>query len=163
MRKAQIQSQVFVFIFAAVLMGLIFFFGWKWFNQLNDSRREVMFLEFKDDLKAALESKRYGDRDEVRLKLPGTAKELCFVDLDKDVTATTWPASQGHSLMKDSVESGQQINAFLVTSKTVPLDYVGKVTVSNAGLMFLCITANANTVTFWLEGKGDHVEVSPTT
>jgi hypothetical protein len=163
-KKGQIQSQVFVFILAMVVIGLMFFFGYKWFNTLMQSKDDVMMVSLRTTLKNYVSSISYGDGVTKSFQIPGGYRELCFVDISNlwdNPTETKW-INTDYPIMWDSANDKVQINTFLVGKTTLPMEYVGNVTVidPDSGNHYICRAATNGYVSFKFQGNGEYVTVS---
>ncbi len=85
MKKAQIQSQVIVYILAVVIMGMIFVFGYQALQRMQNTACEVNRIEFLTDIKADIDiiGSGYGDSKQRTYRLTcGDYRQVCFVNLD---------------------------------------------------------------------------------
>ncbi len=99
MKKGQLLSQPFFYIFAIIVIGLILIFGFKYVNQLLNAGCQVEVLDFGNDVKAKvneLVSLSSGSSFECKLVsfsgqsenscefvIPNNIRGVCFVDTTK--------------------------------------------------------------------------------
>src|SRR3989344_5730320 len=83
-KKAQMISQVFVFVIAALLFGLVLFFGYRAISQFIDVKDDVVLIGFKNDLEKQVRQVKssFGTTRTSDLRLPAKYTELCVVDLN---------------------------------------------------------------------------------
>lgn len=91
MKKGELLSQPFTYIFALVLMGILFFFGYKAITGFQEKAELVELTNFVNDLKYNI--KTYynfdiGSSKQLNLNIPKKVKRICFTNLDEN-TATT--------------------------------------------------------------------------
>src|SRR3989338_10330750 len=83
-RKAQIQTEIFVYIIAIVIVGLILIFGYNAVKDFGSKSEQVELLSFKKDMEGTFKTvaSSYGEIQIKKLKLPVGFEELCFVNLN---------------------------------------------------------------------------------
>ncbi|MEK6857976.1 MAG: hypothetical protein AABX39_05300, partial [Nanoarchaeota archaeon] len=79
--KAQLLSQVFVFMLAAVTLVMILLFGYKYIDSFMEQQEQIELIQFRDTLVDGVNSirTRYGSVDKLTLSIPSEYNELCFV------------------------------------------------------------------------------------
>ena len=77
--KAQ-TSQIFIFILAAVIMGLVVLFGYMAFSKITTSANEVAESQFLKNVRQDVDSVRRlrGTSEVFTYTIPGQATEICF-------------------------------------------------------------------------------------
>ena len=93
MKKGELLSQPFTYIFALILIGLLFFFGYKAINSFQEKAQLVELANFVNDLKSNV--KTYynfdtGSSKQLSLSLPKKVKKICFTNLG-EIPSTTDP------------------------------------------------------------------------
>lgn len=81
MKKAQLMSQPFYYIFIIIVIALILIFGFNMINNLIKTQEKAKFIEFKTDFKSSVESvyvKNPGTKISFSLLLPKDAGKVCF-------------------------------------------------------------------------------------
>lgn len=83
--KAQLLSQVFVFMIAAATLVMILLFGYKYIDSFIHEQEQIELIRFRDELTGGVNSirTRYGSVDKLTLTIPSKYSELCFVDSEK--------------------------------------------------------------------------------
>jgi hypothetical protein len=123
--KAQIQSQVFIYILVIIVVGMLLLFGYKGIAGLRQQQCKVQEVTFLTSLQDALqENKAYESSDEKELPAPCTANIACFVDTQfilgtdiiPDITDLGMPPSY-YFFVKDSVNSHIKRNVFILDGK----------------------------------------------
>jgi len=177
-KKAQMQ-QVFVFILAALIFGMILIYGYKAINDFIDRSREVSLLELRTELVASINKMTSGsDVRKATFNLPPTVDYVCFLDLDKNRI----PLEERHKqalctegseyyfplicdAWVDNVD--QNIYFYPMTDLTLtskPIE-VNQYPLPDKGEAkgFLCIETKKDRITIMLEGKGDRTLIEEST
>ena len=154
-KKSQIQSQVFVYVLALVIMGMILLYGYKSISTMREKGEQIDLLTFKTDLADEISkmSSDYGSARIITLKSPAGFSEVCFIDLEKNPSEdirTTHPLvyeswiddTANVFLIKDLAEEFQ-----LIEENNKPL-----IQIKNPG--YVCIQVINNRVSLRLEGIG---------
>jgi len=154
-KKAQVMSQVFIFILAAAIFILILTYGYKAIAGFGQRSEQVALVEFQTELEGAVKSISldYGSVKKVELTLPTKYTELCFVDLEREPSEEF---EQIHPRMYESWVSRTQ-NVFLTPMEESPIN-VGKIYVGQSG--YLCLPIAGGKITLRLEGLGDRAGIT---
>ena len=153
--KAQLYSQIFIYILTIILISFILVYGYNAVQNFKKRAEQVSCLKFKNDLTNAIESisSDFGSIKRKDLQLCAGYSRVCFVEsfespnLPNDVDP----------IIKDSVLSSAGKNVFLVENIAKESFYAGKISVEPD---VLCIKAINNQVSLRLDGKGNHALVS---
>lgn len=80
-KKAQLISQVFVYIISAMVLILILFFGYRTVAGLSQKNEQLLLYRFVQDLTSSVDDMRlrYGSVDIPDFSFSNTFDELCFV------------------------------------------------------------------------------------
>jgi hypothetical protein len=165
MKKAQMISQVFIYILTIVVFGVILLYGYKSIQGMTNKADMVLLIQLKKEIKNAVEKTDYGSVTKQELSLPAKFNEICFVDLDfyNNAAATDIcnPVEEDYRpLVCDSWDDNVQANLFLVKdAMTVDSDYVGNIKIGNTD-KYVCIKSVQGKAALRLEGKGRYVELS---
>lgn len=83
-------SQVFIYIFVAIVMALVIFFGFKQVVNLQDLSQKSYYISFKEDITSSVNDVYYMNKGSTlvfskfsrnkELILPSEIKEVCFRD-----------------------------------------------------------------------------------
>jgi len=87
--RAQVQTQIFVYAIAAIVVTLIMIYGYTAIQKMREQAEDVAYIKFKTDLENAVKTLSYatpGDVDKLELQLPKGYREICFVDVEKAAT-----------------------------------------------------------------------------
>ena len=111
-KRAQIQSQHLIYIFALVIVVLILILGYKTTSGYQRKTDQISQIQFEQKLRNDVESlsSDYGSVKVKEYQLPPGFDEICFVDLEKVDTENIF----NYPLIKDSVKSGVKANVFLL-------------------------------------------------
>jgi len=170
MKKAQL-SQVFIYIFAAVLAVSIMLYGYRMIKGFGQRTEQIGLVRFKTDLESEIRqiASDYGSVKKVELTLPSKYIKVCFID--STITYETNPEVINNSeickiepgnpnfnpLGCDAWRSGTQ-NIFLVPWADFVIK-TGKIKVDPEGDYALCIPTINNRITLRLEGLGDRTKI----
>ena len=90
MKKRGVIGQPFIYIFAVIVIALVFMFGFKMITKLGDLNQQTVFLTFKSDLRKNVDEVYYKnvgtvlvfskDSRNKPLLLPKEVEEVCFED-----------------------------------------------------------------------------------
>ncbi len=159
-KKGDITGQLFVFLLAAILFGLILIYGYKAVKSFGEQSREIAFIEFKDSLQTAVRTSLmdYGSVKKFKLTVPLEFEEICFIDFDalKTKTGKLNELAGTRPLIYNAVESGTDQNVFL-SPIAQTLIKVEKLDINNG---FICFENLKAGITLRLEGKGSSVGIS---
>ncbi|MEM4259659.1 MAG: hypothetical protein QXG00_00325 [Candidatus Woesearchaeota archaeon] len=158
-KKSQIVGQVFIYIFAIIVVGFLALIGANLFKKITIEKCNIQETSFISNINKYIDIySDYGSVHKEILQAPCNSKEICFVSTNK-IGANGIIPNQ-YPIIKDSVEDGVQMNIFLVTSKeTKPLAYSEKLEVDNG---FLCISVGRG-LKLTFTGNGQTTIVSETT
>ncbi len=163
MRKAQIAGQIFIYVLAVVISGLIIIYGYKAVISFRETSEKTSMIKFQKELENKFDemATSYGDVEIAAFNVPN-ANEVCFVNTSFIGQTNKLPAT-ANSIIKSSVESGVQKSVFLCPDCTTSF-YVGQISVLNKNPSinhgFYCFKVSAGSFKIRLEGKGKYVEVS---
>jgi len=153
-RKGQISSQIFVYILAAVVVGLILFVGYKGVRSVIDIFGQVDTKDFQNKLtnKVDVISNSHGTNEIFEFTLDESFDELCFVS-SKNIYGTynfdTSIIDNFH--IRTAIENDVDENIFLLTEgEDVVRFKIDKMKVSGN---YLCIE-NSGLNELWISGDG---------
>lgn len=99
MKKRGIATQIFYYIFAAILISFIFFFGYQQITRLMNLNEQASFVIFKSDLEKAVSNVYYKNPGSVvvysstssnkPLILPKDVKEVCFTEINQKISVNS--------------------------------------------------------------------------
>ncbi len=150
-KQAQISSQVFIFILAALIISLTLIFGVKTLITLKKTGNDAALLTFQKYLERTINSIDSGEELTINLNLPSNVRQVCFCGEGCNPSSSS-----------ESREVVQYINNERTgnTNNTVFLVYndysVKPIKISHLTSSFLCINKSARVK---LIGKGKSVSV----
>lgn len=164
MNKKAMDQQIFTYIFAMIVLGLILFFGIKMIKGVGDTASAVETIKFKTDIDNQVQ-KLYGyspgSKDKLEVKgVPNGVKAVCFIDLTTPVNLNEIPYDDVKLFAEG--EKGTRTNVFFAASsnkyKTPDPTTVSKLKPNPNPL---CVTITAKrTLEAKLQNEGDFVKVS---
>ena len=115
--KSQAQ-QIFIYILAIILIGVIFIYGYKSINYFINKEKQISQLKFQRDIQSVVDimSTDYGSVKRESFPLGGNYQQVCFVSSEAIGDITKITASPINEIIKTSVEAGVQKNTFLLTT-----------------------------------------------
>lgn len=156
MKKAQVFSQIFVYVLAIILISFVLVYGYNAIQNFRERAVQISCIKFQNDLKNAVSSisNDYGSVIRKDLQLCRSYTKVCFVE------TYTYPnlPSDVDPIIKDSILSYTGKNVFLVDRIAKESFFAGNISVENNGV--LCVPPVNNVISLRLEGKGNHVFVS---
>lgn len=176
-------GQVFIFMVAAITFALIMIFGYKTISTFLSKGETVEFAQFKNDIEQSVK-KIYTEYGAIRIEeysLPPRYEQICFVDLNykalpeevkrlcsKDALACdVWEEAQNH--LQSEADAYEMIdeNVFLRPQAPVKIKLFSfTIADENDPSLkkgFLCEEIRGGIFSLYLEGKGDHTEISAKT
>ena len=123
-KRGQINN-VFVYIFALVIIALILSLGYNYITRTKESIITTDLIILKNDLTSDIRaiSSDFGSSKRVSYSLlPQT--ELCLIDLDKKSELLNNAGLDSYLLIKDSIESDANKNAFVVSNSVFESYYI---------------------------------------
>lgn len=169
-------GQVFIFMVAGIIFALILIFGYRSLSQFMESGEKVEFTQFKTDLESSIKKiyTEYGSARKEDFYPPPKYEQICFVDMDASydpgmcdfdpLACDVWQEAQevrfderGERISGyESVEA----NVFLQPLAPVPIK-VYKISIApEEGKDYLCLEIKRGSFSLYLEGKGDHTQLS---
>ncbi len=155
-RKAQIQTQILIYVFALIVVSLILIFGVKAIGGFRKDTQKVANVAFQTDFKALIANvaAQYGSVEKADIMLSTDYIKACFVDKQTD------PAHVSYAFIKDALSTDE--NVFLVKS---PSDIESFKTTTpiqvNAPGHYYCVPNTNGKITFTITGKSRFAEISP--
>jgi hypothetical protein len=158
-KKAQVSSQVFIYIGAAVVAGLILIMGYKAIQTVITTFGQANIDDFKSDFENTVSviSKQSGSVKKFEFTLSKEYTEVCFVSSMNDQEAFGFDTSGiGNSFIRDSVDNNAKRNVFVLTGQNIEESFY--VEDLNVAGNYKCLE-NKGLVTVWLSGKGRYAEL----
>lgn len=161
MKKSQIQSQIFIYLFAIIVLSMIILFGFKAIKGFKKDTDTVVLVTFQKDMQSyvAAAASEYDSVQIIELLLPREYKKVCFVDEN-----TIWnnPIISPYPLIQNALKDGTDDNVFVVKKpgeppssfKTIKIDVLNE---DN----FICVENARGKIEFTLRGKSRYAEFLP--
>jgi hypothetical protein len=152
--KAQIQNQVFIYIMAALIMGLTFYFGYKGIAGISGTASTAALVEFKKIVPGEISAVSYGETREYNLRVPA-GYVACFINTsDLSVISSAVPDAQTRNFLVDGYNLTKN-NLYLINLKTKSAEPISTVPLSVKGDV-LCLEKSGQII---LEKTGRIIEV----
>ncbi len=178
MRKAQISGQIFIYIMAIVIAGLVLLFGVRFVGQQLENQDKILYTRFVNGVSNAVDGTRFRSIDQVEYKVPSDYSAVCLVDYEVNyntfVSADTDSGgiiTSDYPLILDEISirpSGPDIspelresntNLFLIDSDgVVSAESVGKVKLEHP--YYFCSEVISGYVELQFEGVRGGVKVT---
>lgn len=151
--KSQI-GNAFIYIFSAVVIGLILIFGYKYLTRTQEAFEKTELELLKKELSSDIQlmSSDYGSSREVSYNLPQNA-ELCLFDLEKKEEILSNEKINSYPLIKNSFEANVKKNAFLIGASIFEPLYITNMEIGEP--YFYCFKPVAGKISFVIAGKGN--------
>lgn len=125
-KKSQVQTQMFVYMLALVVIALVLLYGYNAIRGFINTSNDVNLVQFKTDFSAAVEGQSHEFRSVIKkqLLLPSGYNEVIIVDLNKVANASL---RLQYPMMYDSWLDGVEKNVFLIGKSKIESFYAGKI------------------------------------
>ncbi|MFW5746212.1 MAG: hypothetical protein ACOCWQ_01535 [Nanoarchaeota archaeon] len=158
-------NQIFVFVLAIVIVGLVLLFGTKAIMRWQSDMQNVEYIRFKTNVQNAIDdvAADYGSVKQKTFNLPGQYKKVCFVGFPKpaNIRSTSMIDGEEQPLMVYEWEE-KTANVFLIDSTVEKSFLESKITIdpeqSNGN--YLCFKDISGSIRVRLEGIGRTVKIS---
>lgn len=152
--KSQVVGQIFIFIMAALIIGVIILIGYNAISSTLSKSCQIEQISFKTKLESLVErSNGWGSVTKQSLIAPCQYDTVCFVDATEIGTANPLDKCK-NTVIKQSVIDGDLKNVFVSNSKkTVPIGYAPLLRVDNPDNC-TCITQKNKNFQITLLGIG---------
>lgn len=173
-KKAQIAGQIFIYIIAIVVVGLIVIYGYSAIKGFTQRGEEVEYITLRTGIENSVKAivSDYGSIKRPNIDVPGKYEFVCFVDKTRsadDIQNTAICTRQAglddfyQPIACSGWKTGRD-NVFLIPDGSESFD-VGTIVIENTGAdyggqPFLCLEVVNNRINLQLKGLGDKVEVS---
>lgn len=126
-KQAQISSEIFVYVLAIIVIGLIVIFGYKRVTDISKSGNEIENLQFKKELESMIKNGMpAGNVFLEEYKLPPGFSKICFIDITKSAPSQQPDISVLPSMIYDSWNAKVEKNVFLVHQNKIESFYIDK-------------------------------------
>ena len=160
MKKSQIQSQIFVYVPAMIVIAMVLLYGYRSIDMMRERANQVDLLSFKTDVRNAIEkvSNDYGTVRKPTFRVPEGYEEVCFIDLSKGAD----PLMEGlHPLVYEAWQDSSS-NVFLIKGLAKEFYLVDEeqplIRIDDEG--YACSEVKHNHITVTLEGIGGKAKLT---
>ena len=168
MRKAQIYSQIFIYILAVVIVSLIIVFGYKSIKSFKDRAEQVSCIKFRNELKNSV-SGLLGDYGSIKIREfhpCSDITEVCFTETNEPIPDDEMDRiGDIDPIIEDSLRSKTVKNVFLRNKITKESFGIGNISVNDKTMLdktpnMLCMKSSSGKIIARLESFGNHVFIS---
>lgn len=165
-RNAQI-NQVFVMIFAIIIIAAVALLGLRSVGSLLDDKCTVEMVTFKDKVIGTIADRNtFGSVSEERFSSPCGMATLCLIDQrainrtgEYRTAALASGVVQDNFILTNSIQDTVEKNIFLIDGdRTLPVGYSPQLQLETADRV-LCQDARSGTFTFIMSGQGRFTSV----
>ncbi len=150
--KAQVHSQVFVYLLALVVVGVIALIGFQSINSILQKKSMIEMATFKKDFaNAVADNTNWNEVNNIKFRLPDKAVAICFYD-----EKATTPGSLKYQ--KEIIKGLSGNNNVFIIKKEKPISaenveafHVDKLRLNHK---YLCIDAPGGVATIRMTGLG---------
>ena len=162
MKKSQIQAQVFVYVLAMMVMGMVLLYGYRSIDTMQERAKQVDILALKNSVITSIEkvSNDYGTVRAPTFSIPKEYTEICFIDISNS------PAEDGlkseHPLIYEAWED-ESANVFIIKDLVDESFMVGdedNSLIDIADPNYICFEIKNSKVKVRLEGIGGKAQLS---
>lgn len=174
-KRAQV-NEVFTYIMAIIIIGMILLFGVKYIIKLQHNIQSIDLVQFKSQVESTAQkyAYQYGSWTKKDFSVPREIEFVCFFDLSKHTAAATSnictgtaPASDPNKdvgkqpLLCDGWQQGKEgtQNIMTVPFTTENPIHIGRLEVDNTQ-GYKCFKVTAGKFTATITGLGDGVKIS---
>lgn len=170
MKKSQIPSQMFTYIFILIVIGMLLFFGIRWLGSIMNKEEQISMAKVKVDMENSFEEIKYnyGSWSYEEFNIPSEARKVCF--LDKGYSNN---GGEGYYQNTDLCTSGTDdfdpliCDAWGAQDQNIvfdPIDAMGGMSIDVRDVEvdggYICFNNTNGRIKAKLTGKGDAVKVS---
>ena len=169
MKRGQLLSQPFFYIFAIIVIGLLLVFGYRAISGTTSFANTVGFVKMIDDIKKNVNEMnrlfpgsstecvllRAGasTKNECEIIIPNEIKGLCFIDTNSAITFSEIPYNNVKEEVQVVQASGDK-NLFFATTKQP----INPIQIPKLKPINFCLDMAKKNPSFILENKGKYVE-----
>jgi hypothetical protein len=157
-RGIRMEGRLFIYIVAIFLGALFLIFGYRAIIGIGQKGEQAALINLKNELDKDVQAVRteIGSVKIGRYNIPSTFYEVCFVDL-----TNADPSELDNPVIRDSLESGNNKNVFLIQESNIQTLYIEDLGVKDYP-HFLCVFPRGGTIEAELEGMRDGVSINVT-
>ncbi|MEM3374677.1 MAG: hypothetical protein QXE31_05675 [Candidatus Woesearchaeota archaeon] len=162
-KKSQISTQVFIYLMAAIIIGLLFIVGYRSISTLLSTQKSINIESFQKEFEDYIYTyaTQYNSQKKFTEKIPPTPfDEICFADSKENNKFSQQLKNNdllaNYPLIQTSILNDAEPNIFLLKNKKILSSfYVDKLDVLDD---FLCIKSKERKE-LWIRGTGKVAEL----
>ncbi|MGV8172156.1 MAG: hypothetical protein ACP5OA_05700 [Candidatus Woesearchaeota archaeon] len=165
-RKGQIAGQVFIYIMALIVIGVIIIIGYKAIGTFSSKTCTAERINFNSNIINLIEKyNSYGSVNIKSVKAPCDYDTICFVDsrrinFDNNNADFNFLCPE-NPIIKNSATTGARQNIFAVSNdRTISIGYSDLITLADATVLCTCINQTGGNFKIKFSGKGSSTEIS---
>jgi hypothetical protein len=165
-KRGQIAGEIFIYIMAAVIIGVIIFIGAKAIIGVMQKTCDAEKAGFKSDMESLIEKyNSYGSVNTKTMRAPCEYDTVCFVntaDINPNVIPGVYDCPES-ALIEGSVNDQVKQNIFVISQKrTIPIGYSDLISldVTTYPAKCLCIPQKNGNFNIRFSGRGASTEIS---
>jgi hypothetical protein len=164
-RKAQVQNEIFFYIMAIIVIGLLLFLGVKWIMGIIENMNIIKMNQFRMGLVNTFDGQRklpYNSHQKVSIQdVPGSIKKVCFVEKKQGVNhGTTGLCTMGNADYNPEMcmlwGSEDPVNTYF----TEPLQMINVGNIQIDGDGYICMNITNSQLSIKLVSMGDSVKIA---
>jgi len=166
-KKAEVTSQMFMYIAAAIIAAVILIIGVNAIMKLTKAQRDASDQLFKDSVTAYFDSVgslSFGTERTKDFKILSEFKTICF--LSRKLIASPGSEMTGYNEIDNAIRASSKNNVYLVSSKTTMAMEVSEMSSFSANLLsanpslrHYCYNISNGKITIRIKSMGDSIEV----
>ncbi|MGV8150614.1 MAG: hypothetical protein ACP5NV_02700 [Candidatus Woesearchaeota archaeon] len=162
MKNAQIAGQIFIFIMAAIIIGVIILLGYNAISTTLLKGCQAEEITFKSKMETLIsKSSGYGSVAKEPIIAPCSYEYVCFIDATQ-IGDASGLSGCNNKILSQSAKDGDMKNIFVsTTSKTIPIGYSALLRLENPENC-TCIKQKSKTFKITFKGLGSGTELSET-
>lgn len=160
-KKAQIAGQIFVYILAALVIGVMVLIGYAAIGKILPKTCQVESISFKSDIESLVERyNTYGSVNKESLTAPCDYEYICFAD-SREIGKEEF--SCDNKIIENSVKDGSTDNIFVSTQKkTIPIGHSDLIQLDDPSSC-TCIQQKSKNFFITFKGQGASTIISEST
>lgn len=162
-RKGQIAGQIFIYIMAAVIIGVIALIGYKAIIIIMDKTCNAERISFETKIKSTIEeSNSFGSISPESMRAPCDYDTVCFVSAQDIIELDPQGFDCPNAIIEDSVVKGVRQNIFLVSAdRTIQTGYSDLVSLNLSYVnKCMCVKERNGNFNLRFTGKGSSTEIN---
>jgi len=154
MKKAEVSTQVFLYVMIVVVMGAVLLLGYKFISSITRNSDQIALNDFKDNVAEKITGVKnnYGQVTVEEFNLNKKYSPVCFVNTESSPDLSNYP------LIKSSVDTGSKENVFVMSNNNIVASLQTEPLIIAGNL--LCINNTAGIIKLRMVSLGYAVNLS---